>query len=209
MKQIIITHYHPGTGWDELNIYHSHLIWRWQVWHVLVDNLYLVKPSVRRRRTLVVCWQGPRWEKAEWLDSSHFEMYLNSELNQLKLGAAGDLSPGSEICFNQHQPGSTQHRHQHWLQSRNGWQGKLGVILLDVVVLYKQTIPVFPVLGMIQTGQSSVQGTTQSCPAWYSDKFRPDGFIYNKLQLHYLLHLLCCALPTWTGPKPGCLVGVF
>ena len=84
------------------------------VWHVLVDNLYLVKPAVLGGGDwLVVCWQGPRWEKAEWLDSSHFEMYLNSELNQLKLGAAGDLGPvkpgpGSEICFNQHQPGSAQ-----------------------------------------------------------------------------------------------------
>ena len=41
----------------------------------------------------------------------------------------------------------------------------------------------FPVLGMIQTGQSSVQCRAQSGPGWYSDSFPPDGLDIIKLQL--------------------------
>ena len=99
-------------------------------------------------------------------------MYLNSELNQLKLGAAGDLGPvkpgpGREIWFNQHQPGSAQLntdiRHQQPRPTALDVRGENDdKAMLMLLFCYKQTISVFPVLGMVQTGQSSVQGTGQS-----------------------------------------------
>ena len=69
--------------------------------------------------------------------------------------------------------------------------------LLDVYVFfknyYKQTISVFPVLGMIQTGQRSVQCRAQASPGWFSDNFHPDGLDLINYNFIATTEFLCCA----------------